>query len=175
MPICERLFISGRDRLVRSPRCDRRSCGQTRGVGACISPGLTEWPGAVHLFKRGLPVVRQPGGVQARRFEPGDVIFRQGDPVTGEAYLVHGGAVEVTRHIAGAERVLRTLGVGDLLGEVALFRHGPHSATAVAVKPVVLLVIPADRLEQIVRTRPDLALALIRQLARMAAREDSAS
>jgi len=113
--------------------------------------------------------------LRARTFEQGDVIFRQGDPVTEEAYLVHSGTVEVKRDIDGEERVLRTLGVGDLLGEVALFRQGPHSATAVAMTQVVLLVIAADRLEQIVRTSPDLALALIRQLARMAAREDRAS
>ena len=56
-----------------------------------------------------------------------------------------------------------------------MFGRGPHSATAVAVGQVVLLVIPADRLEQIVRAKPDLAIALIRQLARMAARDgDSA-
>ena len=31
------------------------------------------------------------------------------------------------------------------------------------------MVVPADRLEHMVRTHPDLAIALIRQLARMAA------
>ncbi len=111
-----------------------------------------------------------------RTFKAGAVIFRQGDRVaTGEAYLVQNGTVEVRRRTGGKERVLRTLRKGDLLGEVALFGRDPHSATAVAVEQVVLLVIPADRLEQIVRAKPDLAIALIRQLARMAARDgDSA-
>jgi CRP-like cAMP-binding protein len=67
--------------------------------------------------------------------------------------------------------VLRILVRGDLLGEVALFRDAPHSATAVALERVTLIVIPSDRLENIVRTRPGLALALIRQLARMAGSE----
>ena len=44
-----------------------------------------------------------------------------------------------------------------------------------ALEVVLLLVIPADRLERIVRTNPELAIALIRQLARMAAREDGSS
>ena len=105
-------------------------------------------------------------------FKPGDVIFRQGDPASEEVYLVHEGMVEVRSRIDGEERFLRTLGKGALLGEVALFRQGAHSATAAAVEPVILLVIPADRLERIVRTNPELAIALIRQLARMAARED---
>lgn len=107
--------------------------------------------------------------IPTRPFKPGEVIFRQGDPASGEAYLVHTGTIEVRRTVDGEERILRTLGPGDLLGEVALFGQGSHSATAVALEPTILLVIPAHRLEQIVRTHPQLAIALIRQLARMAA------
>ena len=121
-------------------------------------------------------MARQVEDMPTRTFKPGDVIFRQGDhAVTGEAYMVQNGTVEVRRRNGGDERVLRTLARGDLLGEVALFGRGPHSATAVALEPVVLLVIPADRLEQIVRAKPDLAIALIRQLARMAARHDGSA
>jgi CRP/FNR family transcriptional regulator len=111
--------------------------------------------------------------VPRRTFRAGEVIFRQGDAATGEAYLVHHGKVEVRKRIDGEERLLRTLGKGDLLGEVALFRDAPHSATAVAIERVTLLVIPADRLEEMVRANPGLAMALIRQLARMAAGGDS--
>lgn len=120
---------------------------------------------------RKLPTARRVAGMPARSFESGAIIFRQGEAANGEAYLVHRGRVEVRRTVDGEERVLNTVGRGDLLGEVALFGQGPHSATAVAVEEVVLLVISADRLESIVRTHPDLAIAMIRQLARMAARE----
>jgi CRP-like cAMP-binding protein len=116
---------------------------------------------------------QQFANVPSRTFNPGDVIIRQGDRATGEAYLVHEGQVEVSRLLDGQRRILRTLVKGDLLGEVALFRDAPHSATAVAIGRVTLLVIPADRLEQMVRKHPALAIALIRQLARMAAAEDS--
>ena len=51
---------------------------------------------------------------------------------------------------------------GDLLGEVALFRDAPHSVTAIAVEHVTLLVIPAQRLESMVRANPELAIGLIR-------------
>jgi CRP-like cAMP-binding protein len=106
-----------------------------------------------------------------RTYNVGDIIFRQGDSANGEAYLVHEGAVEVRRSEDGEERVLRTLGHGDLLGEVALFRSAPHSATAVAIESATLMVIPEHKLEDMVRTNPTLALAIIRQLARMAAGE----
>jgi CRP-like cAMP-binding protein len=102
-------------------------------------------------------------------FDAGQVIFREGDASTREAYFVQDGKVEIRKRLASEEKVLRILGKGDLLGEIALFRDAPHSATAIALERVLLRVIPADRLEYMVRSHPDLAIALIRQLARMAA------
>jgi CRP/FNR family transcriptional regulator len=113
--------------------------------------------------------IRATRELPARTFEAGQVIFRQGDPMHGEAYMVHEGKVEVRRSGGGTERALRTLVKGDLLGEVAFFRNAPHSVTAVAAERVTLHVISADRLDQMVRGHPDLAVALIRQLAQMAA------
>ncbi|HSE05340.1 MAG TPA: cyclic nucleotide-binding domain-containing protein [Methylomirabilota bacterium] len=115
---------------------------------------------------------RRIAGLPSRVFGPGEVIFRQGEPGSREAYFVHDGRVEVRRGTPVGERILRTLAKGDLLGEVALFSDAPHSATALALEPVTLLVVPANRLEYIVRTKPNFAIAIIRQLARMAATED---
>src|SRR5499427_9048980 len=120
---------------------------------------------------RGRPMAGHVGGFPSKTFQPGHVIFQQGDLSRSEAYLIDEGRVEVRRRSGEHERVLRILVRGDLLGEVALFRDAPHSATAVALERVTVIVIPSDRLENIVRTRPGLALALIRQLARMAASE----
>ena len=116
---------------------------------------------------------RLVAGLQPRTFESGALIFRQGEPGRREAYLVHKGKVEVRRRTRSGERVLRTLAGGDLLGEVALFSNRAHSATAVALEPVTLLVVPAARLEDLVRAQPDLAIAIIRQLARMATSEEA--
>ena len=114
-------------------------------------------------------MAEQTGDIPTKTFEPGDVIFREGDESKSEAYLVHEGTVEARRRVDGEERVLNTLGKGDLLGEVALFGDAPHSVTAIAVEHVTLLVIPAHRLESMVRTNPELAIQVIRSLARMAA------
>jgi CRP/FNR family cyclic AMP-dependent transcriptional regulator len=123
------------------------------------------------IFRR-WPVAEQIEDIPTKTFEPGDVIFREGDDSQSEAYLVHEGTVEARRRINGEERVLNTLVKGDLLGEVALFRDAPHSVTAIAVEHVTLLVIPAHRLESMIRANPELAIALICQLARMAAHRD---
>jgi CRP/FNR family transcriptional regulator, cyclic AMP receptor protein len=89
--------------------------------------------------------------------------------------MVHEGTVEAWRLVDGEDRLLNTLGKGDLLGEVALFRKGPHSVTATAKDRVTLVVLPVDRLENLVRANATLAIGIIRQLARMAAGEKDPS
>ena len=118
---------------------------------------------------------RPSGEVPSRTFKAGDVIFKEGDDAKSEAFLVHEGKVEVRKNLGGEEKLLRVLGKGELLGELALFRNAPRSATAIAADPVTLLLIPANRLDAMVRTNPALALAIIKDLSgRMLAAEERA-
>jgi CRP/FNR family transcriptional regulator len=48
---------------------------------------------------------------------------------------------------------------------MALFRHAPRSAAAVAVTDVELLVMRNERLEWLIRNRPELTLELLKHLA----------
>lgn len=118
---------------------------------------------------------RPSGEVPSRTFNAGDVIFKEGDDAKSEAFLVHEGKVEVRKNLGGEEKLLRVMGKGELLGELALFRNAPRSATAIAAEPVTLLLIPANRLEAMVRTHPTLAMAIIKDLSgRMLAAEERA-
>jgi CRP/FNR family cyclic AMP-dependent transcriptional regulator len=118
---------------------------------------------------------RQIGDIPTRTFGPGDVIFREGDEAKGEAFLVHLGTVEIRKLVAGEQQLVNTLKKGELLGDFALFRNAPRSATAIAAEPVTLMVLPANRLDHMVRSNPALAMAIIRDLAnRMLAAEDRA-
>lgn len=118
---------------------------------------------------------RHSAEVPSRTFKAGDVIFKEGDDAASEAFLIHEGKVEVRKRIRGEDRVLRVLGKADLLGELALFRNAPRSATAVAAEPVTLLLITANRLNAMVRTNHALAMALIKDLSdRMLAAEERA-
>ena len=110
---------------------------------------------------------RQIGEVPTRTFEPGAIIFREGDDAKAEAFMVHQGRVEIRQQSGGESRLLRTLAKGELLGHIALFRDVPRSATAIAADAVTLMVIPANRLDHLVRANPALAIALIRDLAGM--------
>ena len=118
---------------------------------------------------------RPSGEIPSRSFKAGDIIFKEGDDAKSEAFLVHEGKVEVRKNLGGDDKLLRVLAKGELLGDFALFRNAPRSATAVAAEPVTLLVIPANRLDAMVRTNPALALAIIKDLVgRMMAAEDRA-
>ena len=109
---------------------------------------------------------RKPGSVQTRTFRAGEVIFREGDAPRDEAFLIHAGRVEVRKKVGDEERLLRTFVKGELLGELGLFTGGsPRSATAVAAEAVTLVIIPAKRLNHLVRTNPTLAVAIIRDLS----------
>ena len=108
---------------------------------------------------------RQIGDIPTRTFNPGDVIFKEGDDPKGEAFMVHIGKVEIRKLVVGEQRLLTTIGQGQLLGELGLFLQAPRSATAIAAEPVTLMVIPANRLDHMVRSNPALASALIKDLA----------
>lgn len=108
---------------------------------------------------------RKPLNAPTRAFRTGEVIFREGDPPADEAFMIHIGRVEVRKRVGGEDRLLRVLVKGELLGELGLFGDSARSATAVAAEPVTLVVIPAKRLNHLVRTNPALAVAIIRDLS----------
>ncbi len=105
------------------------------------------------------------GDIERRRFPAGSVIFEEGDDAHGEAYVVHAGTVEIRKRFDGAPRVLNTVGEGELLGEMALFRRAPRSAAAVAATAVELLVVRSERLEWLIRNRPQLTLEVLKRLS----------
>jgi len=118
---------------------------------------------------------RQIGDIPTRTFGAGEVIFREGDEANVEAFLVHQGRIEIRKLIGGEQRLLNVLKKGELLGEFALFRNALRSATAIAVEPVTLMVIPANRLDHMVRSNPALAVAIIKDMVgRMLAAEERA-
>jgi S1-C subfamily serine protease/rhodanese-related sulfurtransferase len=112
------------------------------------------------------------GDVERRKFAPNDVIVREGDDAKGEAFVVHAGTVEIRRTFDGVERTLAKLGEGELIGEWALFRNAPRSADIVATSPTELLVIKQERLDWLIRNRPQLTMEVLKRLAEAAVVQD---
>jgi len=75
-------------------------------------------------------------------FEPGDVIFREGDR-GHDVYVIKSGSVEVLRRRPdGGEEVVKRLAAGDHFGEMALIRKAPRNATVRAVSALEVLKVP---------------------------------
>jgi len=83
-----------------------------------------------------------------RRFEAGDTLFSEGDPAT-HAYLLEEGRVRLIKKIRGAERSILVCKPGDLFGESALLEGSERSSTAVALSPVLALVIDQATLQHL--------------------------
>src|SRR4051794_20587335 len=84
-----------------------------------------------------------------RSFQPGEMIFREGDPGT-EAYLLDEGTVRLIKKVRGAERSFVVLKPGEVFGEAALVAPTPRSSTAVAVTPGVARAISRETLEGLI-------------------------
>ena len=81
--------------------------------------------------------------VELIRFNPGQVICRQGD-VADSFYLVRIGFVRVSEDRPGGELVLAYLARGGYFGEIALLSDTPRSATCTALDHVEAVRISAE-------------------------------
>ena len=92
---------------------------------------------------------------RTRNFEPGDVLFREGEE-GHHAYLIKRGAVNITKKDGNnSQKTIATLGKGAILGEMALIDDETRSATAVAKDPTEVLVVERKELvERLEKTDP---------------------
>jgi CRP/FNR family cyclic AMP-dependent transcriptional regulator len=92
----------------------------------------------------------------------GDVLIEQG-AVEDHLYAVVSG-----RFVArDGERILRELGSGSTVGELAALAPEPRSASVTALEDGLLLRIDKVLLDELLADRPELARAVIASLVRM--------
>src|SRR4051812_17707119 len=93
-------------------------------------------------------------------------VFEEGAPAEG-LFIVMEGRVRVVRMSRGGrEQVLHSEGPGATLGEVPLLDGSGYVATAVATEPSRLLYLPREAVLDACRRHPEVALGIIRVLAR---------
>ncbi len=80
------------------------------------------------------------GKIERRTVGNGTILFHEGDDAN-EAYIVADGMVEIYRKIGNRNMVMRTLGRGEVIGEMALIDSQPRSAAARCVADTELVVI----------------------------------
>jgi CRP/FNR family cyclic AMP-dependent transcriptional regulator len=100
-----------------------------------------------------------------KTFEPGEVLFKEGEP--GDVmFIIIQGEVEIRKRTsAKTARTLITFHEGDIFGEMALIEKKPRSAAAIAVTPCRTLVMNEVLLDNMIENNPDFAKKMIRILS----------
>lgn len=93
-------------------------------------------------------VARRVVEVQA---EPGELLIEQGT-MPYEVFVIEDGTVDVVRD----DEPLASLGVGDVVGEIALLARHRRMASVVARTPVRALALHVDALQELSEEMPEL-------------------
>ena len=107
-----------------------------------------------------------------KQYPKGSVVLFEGDP--GDSlFLVRGGRVKVVLvGEDGREVILGILGVGEHFGELSLIDQQPRSAHVIAMEDASLLVLRSEDFKRRVEAAPEIAWALLTELARRLRRAD---
>jgi CRP-like cAMP-binding protein len=100
-----------------------------------------------------------------RALAPGEVVFEEGEP-GDELFVVQSGVIELTRRGPGGPRRVARFSAGEFFGEISAVEGAPRSARAAAVGPACVLRLDRATVEAMCVSQPEIALRLIRGLAR---------
>ncbi len=100
-----------------------------------------------------------------KTFAAGEHIFYEGDPGT-DIYLIHDGEVRIYKIVKERERTLFIMKKDDFFGEVAALTGTMRTASAVTTQETTLIVIPVALMEKITENSPQVAIRLLKRMAR---------
>ena len=101
-------------------------------------------------------------GVPLKRMRAGEVLFAAGERRRSEVFLVLEGKVNV---LVG-EKIVATVGMHGIVGEMALLDLEPRSATAVASEAGEVAIIDRATFLQLVREQPSFSLYVMGIMAK---------
>ncbi len=103
---------------------------------------------------------------EPRQYDKGDLLFGEGKEGVG-FYVVVTGQVKVFKmSFDGREQILHILGPGDPLGEVPVFAGMNYPANAQALVKSILYFFPRQKLIELYRESPSLAMNMLAVLSR---------
>src|SRR3984957_13980610 len=101
-----------------------------------------------------------------RDFDPGEVVFREGD-ASDTCYIVRSGRARAIRtHAGGRTLTLATFGPGDIFGELALFEDEKRSATVEAIEPTSTLAVLGPDMRRLMTEHAEISARLVVALGR---------
>lgn len=100
-----------------------------------------------------------------REHAVGDVLFLEGEVLPGLYFVQSGWFKVVKTSLEGREQVLRFFGPGETFNEIAIFANRPSPASAIALEPVGLWLLPRETVTGLLRENPDFAQKVIETMA----------
>ena len=97
-------------------------------------------------------------------YEPGTVLFYEGDPAS-KLWVINEGRIQISKRVFTEEIVLEILGPGEFCGELSLVTDAPQAVTATVIEPARLLVIDATQFEAMIRANGEHSMRMMRKLA----------
>jgi CRP-like cAMP-binding protein len=137
-------------------------------MGATRSADVVELLGRVPVFSTLEPADLEQIAQMAvpRHFEPGQVVFREGDS-SDTCYVVRQGHARAVRsHGDGRTITLATFGPGDIFGELAMFEDERRSATVEALEPASVVGVLGPDMRRLMHEHPQIAARLVIALGR---------
>lgn len=171
--ICRRINGAALDRaLAASPPLARyllqtfiRNIRHASGAQPGKSPSAPEVVDAGTVFQSERNAMRI---LDRKVFAAGETIFRAGQPGYS-AFLVQSGRVDLVREKLDGEMLhLRSVGPGEVFGELALLTGGSRQASAIAREAVTCEAIGATQFSALLNGCPAVVRALMRIYANMA-------
>jgi CRP-like cAMP-binding protein len=92
------------------------------------------------------------------------VIFREGDH-GADMYIIQSGSVRIAKKVRNIEKTLVVLDKGEFFGEMSILNDKPRSASAITEEDCDLLVIDRATFESMVKSKPEIALRIIKKLS----------
>jgi membrane protein len=100
----------------------------------------------------------------ARRYQPGEILFRENDEST-DIYFIYLGSIDIRRKFNENEKKIATLKEGEVFGEMSYLLNENRSATAVAETESKLIVITPDIFEELLQANNTFSRNLIQLLS----------
>ncbi len=98
-----------------------------------------------------------------KEFNPGEIIFEEGDPAH-HLYILVRGRVEVFRRVDSKERSLASLDQKECFGEMAILDDEPRSASVRAIEISLVLKIDRESFRELINERPQISFAIFKIL-----------
>ncbi|MCP4357005.1 MAG: Crp/Fnr family transcriptional regulator [Chloroflexi bacterium] len=100
-----------------------------------------------------------------REYEAAEIVTLEGEAQPGLYILQYGWIKVVKVSPNGREQILRFLESGETFNEIGVFANQPNPATAVALEPVGIWLIPRESLLHLLQERPQFAQTIITKMA----------